>query len=208
MLAALPQRQRPASAFGPVARDPTERRRHPRHNAIGQVVRVDALGVVGLARIVNLSDGGAMLRISAVLAQGGPVRISFDCTNVLQGQVAWSSNGFIGIRFLQPIACGNFIGKITSDRRGGAMRAPRLPCNSAGHVKTRSGNFAMIVSDVSEKGMKICHGGSLPAGTSVEIILERRMRFLGTIRWSDYGFAGVEIPGKIAVDELSDTRSF
>lgn len=186
----------------------TEQRLHPRLNAIGQVARIDALGVVGLARINNLSDGGAQIAISATLANESPVRISFDSTNSLQGRVVWSAHGRIGIRLLRPIDCAGFIGGVKSGRWSSTIRAPRLPANSLGRVKSTAGSFATIVSDVSEKGLKLCLGGDLPAGTSVEVTLQRGMTLLGTVRWSDNNYAGIELSGKIAVDDLANTREF
>lgn len=187
---------------------PFERRRHSRHNAIGLVVRIDGLGVVGLARVANLSDNGAMISLSAPLTVGSPVKLSFDCTNSLQARVVWNSPGRIGIRFLRPIDCGQFIGKVASDRWSGPIRPPRLPANGPARVETSAGSFATVVNDISEKGMKICPGGNLPVGTSVEIVLEQGMRVRGTVRWSDGIFAGIQLSGKIGIDDLANSRMF
>lgn len=181
----------------------SERRQHPRLNTLGYVARLNALGFVGMVRVDNLSNGGAMIIRSKSLAHESPVRISFDCTNFLQGRVVWSSRGLIGIRFIWPIDGGRFIGKVVNDRLNSAIRAPRLPANWPGRVKSMAGSFATIVSNVSEKGMKICPGGDLPAGTSVEVTLERGTRVLGTVRWSDKIFAGIELSRRIAVDDLA-----
>lgn len=194
MLAA--QRQEANSDRNSVAGLPSERRGHHRHEAIGLVARIDALGVVGLARIYNLSDGGAMLGVSDPPALGSPVRISFDCTNFVQSS-CWRSNGFIGVQFPREIACGEFIGKVARDRWNGKICAPRMSCDSPAQVKCSSGSFATRVSDVSEEGMKICPGGGLQAGTRVEITLRKELPLFGIVRWSVRNFAGIEVPGKI-----------
>jgi hypothetical protein len=185
-----------------------ERRSHGRRDAMGRVARIDALGLVGLARLRNMSNGGAMISVHAPLACGGPVRISFDCTNSIQGRIAWSTGGRAGIRFLAPIDCAAFIGKVASDRGTSAIRAPRLPVNCAAWAKGPGGSFPTIVSNISETGLKICHGGSLPAGTTIEISFGRDMKLAGTVRWSNGHFAGVELERRLAPEDLANARQF
>jgi hypothetical protein len=121
-----------------------ERRSHGRRDAMGRVARIDALGLVGLARLRNMSNGGAMISVHAPLACGGPVRISFDCTNSIQGRIAWSTGGRAGIRYLAPLDCAAFIGKVASDRGTSAIRAPRLPVNCAAWAKVPEGAFQQL----------------------------------------------------------------
>jgi hypothetical protein len=186
----------------------SERRQGPRFEALGEVARIDALGVVGLGRLGNLSNGGAMLITSAPLEAGGPIRISFDCTNSVQGRIAWQSRGRLGIRFLEPIECVALMAKVVRDRLGKAVRAPRLPVNYSGHVKCAGASFPTIIGNMSEKGMKICHGGNLQTGARLEVRLEQGMSVTGTVRWSDGYFAGVELSRTIDAEELANARRF
>lgn len=52
-------------------------------------------------RIRNISSGGAMLDCERTLPQGAPIRLNLAEAGTLAGEVRWSRNGQIGIKFEQ-----------------------------------------------------------------------------------------------------------
>lgn len=185
---------------------PPCRRSHRRVSAWGRIARLEAVGDTGLCRVHNLSDGGMLLETAIELCVGDPVMIALDCTNSLQGRVAWMRRALAGIRFLHAIDSSKFIRKLIEDRLSASARPPRLPVHSAAIATTALGSFPTMVGNISQKGMMICHRGDLLAGADIEITLEHGLAARGTVRWSDGFFAGVEFSGMIEPGQLESAR--
>lgn len=181
------------------------RRADPRFPTLGRVARIDALGVSGLCRVLNLSDHGAAIETSANAACGDPVRLWFDSENIVQGRVAWCRGNRIGIRFLTPIESFAMIRKIASDRWSGAARPPRLSASIVATVSHETQSFATVIDNVSEAGFCIRHPGCLRAGVEIEMVTAKGLRMRGTVRWADGVVAGVELSGKLTTAQLSNT---
>lgn len=185
---------------------PAERRRHRRLTMAGRAARLDAPADIGLCSVVNLSDGGILVETPIELDCGDPVRISFDCTNSVQGQVAWRIGRRAGIRFLIPVASFALIGKVANDRWDRVARPPRLTLNQQALVTSGSGSFATVVADISQQGMSLQHAGQLTQGLAVELAISGGAPIRGTVKWTDQSLAGVEMDGKLTVEQLSSRR--
>lgn len=185
-----------------------ERRRNRRLNILGRVARLDALGGGGLCRVLDLSDGGSMVETPLELTVGSPVRIAFDCSNSIQGRVAWQDEKRAGIRFITPVDSTALIRKLVSDRWEGKARQPRMSVNRAATVTSDSGSFLTVVGNISQHGMSLCHSGDLAAGTAVEVSIEGSLKLRGTVRWSAGLSAGIELVSSIPVEQLASARSF
>lgn len=198
--------QRPPATAADIAPGADRRRRHPRFRTLGHVGRLDAFGDCGLCRVQDLSDGGLMIETRIPLSCGDPVRISFDCTNAVQGRVVWRVGNRAGIRFLRPLESFVLIRKIAGDRWSESVRPPRLPVSCAAHVTTGSASFPAVVTNVSQQGMTICHPGDLRAGTFVDVAMPSGIRAHGTVRWSAGILAGIELCGRLTVEQLASVR--
>lgn len=185
-----------------------ERRLHHRLRMLERVVRIDALGDSGLGRVQNVSNGGLMIDSRIALTANDPVRVAFDCRNVVQGRVAWQSGSRAGIRFLQPIESSVLIRKVVGDRWEGGARSPRLSVSRAARVTSGSGSFPTIIGNISQRGMNICHDGHLVAGSVVDVAIERGVTLRGRVRWSAGLFAGIELAGTMTVEQLASARNF
>lgn len=55
------------------------------------------------ARVRNISPGGIKIDCATVLASGSPVEVTLRGVGPVQGAVAWSAGGCVGIRFASEI---------------------------------------------------------------------------------------------------------
>lgn len=179
--------------------------RHRRFETLGRVARLDALGDVGLCRVMNMSNGGMMIETIIPLSCGDPVRISFDSTNALQGRVLWRVGTQAGIRFLAPIESLELIRKVA--RQDQIARPPRIPVNSAAWASSELGRFPTVVVNISQAGMRIGHSGNLSAGTKIRIALQCGLAACGTVRWSDGNLSGVELDRALPSEQLESARA-
>jgi hypothetical protein len=184
----------------------SERRRHRRLTVAGCAARLDAPADSGLCNVLNLSDGGILLETPIDLACGNPVRISFDCTNSVQGRVVWRIGRRAGVRFLAPLASSSLVSKVAGDRWSGAARAPRLTLNQPAQVTSGTDSFAIVVVDMSQRGMSIQHRGEMPLGAAVAMVLDGSPPITGSVRWTHRSLAGIKLDGKLTVDFLSSRR--
>lgn len=194
----------PQSTAGSVGAGP-QRRADPRFSTLGRAARIDALGVSGLCRVLNLSDHGAAIETSASVACGDPVRLWFDSENIVQGRVAWCRGNRIGIRFLTPIESFPMIRKIASDRWSGVARPPRLSAAIVAIVSHDTQSFGTVIDNVSEAGFCVRHPGCLSTGAQIETTTAKGLRMRGTVRWANNVMAGIELSGKLTTAQLSNT---
>lgn len=120
--------------------------------------------------------------------------------------MAWQFGSRAGIRFLQPMECSALVRKIVKGYSDGTTRAPRLPVNHSGRLTSASGSFSMIVGNICQRGMNICHSGQLQVGTVVDVSLKNGVKVRSIVRWSAGFFAGIELSGLLPLDHLGRTR--
>lgn len=183
-----------------------ERRKHRRQIMAGRAARLDARADSGICSVINLSDGGVAIATPIPLEPGGLVRIWFECTNSINGRVAWQYGSRAGIRFLVPVASEALIGQMASDRWANGARPPRLALNSPALVTSGLHSFASVVANISQEGLGILHMGRLVPGADVALTIAGGPRVRGTVRWTDESLAGIRMNGKLTVEELSSRR--
>jgi hypothetical protein len=183
-----------------------ERRKHRRLTMAGRAARLDAPIDCGLCSVVNLSNGGILVETPIQLNCGEPVRISFDCTNSVQGRVVWRTGRRAGIRFLMPFESAELIAKLAKDRWAGSARAPRLTVNRPARVVCGSVLFHGVVGNISQQGLSLQHTGELTRRAAVELAMNGIGRIRGTVQWADESLAGIKIDGMLTIQELSSKR--
>jgi len=184
----------------------SDRRHHCRLSMAGAAARLDAMGDRGLCGILDLSQGGVQIETPITLRVGDPVRISFDCTNSMQGRIVWSRGKKAGIQFLAPVVTFSLIRKLAKDRSNRVVRPPRLPVNGSALATIKSNSFPAVVCDISQLGMRVWHAGRLSPGSVVEIALAGSIRVRGTVRWSNGVYAGIQLSCSLAVEQLASMR--
>lgn len=184
----------------------SDRRRHGRLAMAGAAARLDAMGGCGLCILLDLSDGGAQIQTPIALRFGDPVRISFDCTNAMQGRVVWNCGNKAGIQFLAPVVLSTLIRKVATDRWNRTSRAPRLPVNGPALATTEAGSYSTVVYDISQEGMRIWNAGDLRPGSAVDVVMSDAVRVHGTVRWSAGICAGIQLSGRLTVGQLANAR--
>ena len=77
-------------------------RRYPRHSAGTRPASLTAAGEDYRVRVIDLSDGGAMIDGDVSLPTGSEVILRLLDREPLRAQVRWSVDGRIGLRFGEP----------------------------------------------------------------------------------------------------------
>lgn len=180
-----------------------DRREHHRYRTLDYVARLDSAGPHVLVRLRNLSSEGAMIAASTLPNVGDPVRLLFDCSRSIRGRVVWVSNGQAGIRFLKAVSCEGFIRGLVQSRFSSTARRLRVPVRIRGQLKCGAESVPTIVDDISQTGMRLGHQGGLVPGLQIEIALTGGICEHATVRWANEHFAGIELAGKIAIDDLN-----
>jgi hypothetical protein len=171
-----------------------------------RAARLDARSDCGLCSIVDLSNGGMLVDTPIALNRGDPVRISFDCTNCVQGRVAWTIGGRAGIRFLFPLASAALLAKVAKDRLARSARPPQLTLNCPARVTHGPLSFDAAVAEISQQGLSLRHAGQLKQGAPVELAIAGGARVRGTVQWANRSLAEIKFDGMLTVEELSSKR--
>lgn len=184
----------------PEAQD--DRRQSQRFRSIGRALLLVAPSNSGLCRLHNLSNDGLMIETTVPLDTGDSVQVWLDQASTAEGRVVWSRANFAGIEFSRNIDAFSLMRKTADEHWAGLARPPRLPIESIGSAMTSQGPFAIVVANISQKGMMIRHSANIVAGMEIEVFLESGLKALGTVRWSNQTLAGVEFSGKVTIDQL------
>jgi hypothetical protein len=64
-----------------------------------------------------------------------------------------------------------------------------------------------LVSDISQRGMKVTHDGRLRPGLSVRVILRCGANKAGIVRWANDTLAGLLLSEPFSVDDLGSKLS-
>jgi hypothetical protein len=181
---------------------PAERRTSHRYRALDYVARLDSAALHVPVRVTNLSNGGALVAGSALPAVGEQVRLHFDCTRLIEGRIAWASEGQAGIRFFKDMACEAFFRDLVSSRLNATSRMPRIPVQLAARIKGGPDCLAVVVDNISQKGLRVTHKGGLFPGARVQVALAGGTCEQGTVRWVNARSAGIELAGKLTAANL------
>jgi len=186
----------------PALKTPSDRRSSQRTLAIYRLVQVESGGDRGFARCRNISDSGVRLELSMPLEVDHTLRVSFSPRNVLSGRVVWKEGNSFGIAFEGEIDSAAVLRKSADELHGDCARAMRLEANLPARVSLDGAKRDTMVMDISLRGVKITHDGTLRRGMTITVILACGAQRDGTVRWSKGALAGVYFSEPFSVDEL------
>ncbi|MDB5707227.1 MAG: PilZ domain protein [Sphingomonas bacterium] len=161
----------------------------------------------GLARVRNLSDEGIMLRLSLPVLLGETIKIQFSETVSVEGLVVWTDGPDCGVKLTQPIDSSALLKDLAEQGLSKEGRALRLPVSTNAVVSSENGTRAVIVDDISQRGMKLQHDGSFSPGLRVKIRLQSGLQRHGVVRWSQDGIAGILLLEPFSPDELGSVNN-
>lgn len=185
-----------------------DRRSAPRVQTIMRVGRVTFDDDdQGLARVKNVSDHGALLHMAMPLRLGETVTLELAEGEALPGQVVWTAGDECGIRFDQEIDCAALLTRLAQSTLNGVTRSLRLNTSKPAVIRSDRGLRLAKVQDISQRGMKLLHDGSLAENMAVKITLPSGLERCGIVRWSRDNIAGVLLLEPFCTEELSSLRA-
>ncbi len=183
-----------------------DRRGASRTRTVYRVARVRARDDEGLARIRNISDGGMRLTIGIPVVAGDGIEVAMSDTLAFNGRVAWAENGECGVQFAEWVDSVEAL-RVTVDRtRKNLHRPPRLAAAVPAVVRTERGLRVTHLYDISQRGVKISHDGSLTPGLPVKVTIGPGLERQGYVRWSHESLAGLILTEPFTVEELGSIR--
>ncbi len=183
-----------------------ERRADDRVQTVFRVARVICDTDEGLARIRNMSDHGAGLRLQIPVTLADSLTIQLVDGVALRGQVVWKQDDALGIRFDEPIGCSELLTALAAAAKCGATRPVRLPLEVTALTRSERGLRSVRIVDISQRGLKLVHDGSLNAGLDLMITLPNGLERAGKVRWSRDNKAGVMLLEPLSVEALGSVR--
>lgn len=188
--------------------DTGERRANHRLRTVYRVARVSAKGDRGLARLLNISDGGMMLSLSLDVLPGDALRVDLAEDRAYETRVIWREGQQCGVRLRTPINSLGTLQQLCEDRRSGEARPLRIPLSKAAIACSELGLHPVRLQDISQSGMKVLEGGRFKEGLAVKVRVAPGIERRGVVRWVRDGRAGIVLRDVLTVEELGSMNRF
>jgi hypothetical protein len=182
---------------------PTERRTEDRLIAILPVAKLVSEHANYICRIKNLSAGGLMAEVKCPLEVGAQVYIELNSEQRVPGQIVWTREGSLGIKFDQDVDLRELLAN-RSQRRGVRPRPPRLQVSCGATVQIGKLYHPVEVHDISLGGMKVAISDWQCAGRDVIVTIESLRPVRGRVRWYREGHAGIVFDQPLRFEELAE----
>lgn len=185
----------------------SDRRGVCRIQTVFRVGRIIADQNEGLVRIRNISDQGARLRLQIPVMLGDTLTLELAEDVTMTGHVVWTSGDNCGLQFDRHIDCGELLAKLAVCSERGTSRPVRLPVATSAVTRGENGLRVAVVTDISQRGMKLRHDGSVTKGLHLKITLPSGLARCGVVRWSQGDIAGVMLLEPFSAEELGSARN-
>lgn len=189
------------------APQPSDRRSDNRVQTVFRVARIIAASDQGLARIRNISNHGARLRVPIPVAPSDILTVELADGVELVGQVIWNESGDFGLQFGEPIDCAGLLASLAEGARSGTTRPVRLPVTTTALIRSERGLRCARIVDISQRGLKLAHDGSLTKGLHVKVTLSSGLDRRGIVRWAKDKIAGVMLLEPLSVEALGSVQN-
>lgn len=184
-----------------------ERRSGARVYSVFRVARAITALDEGLARIRNMSDRGAGLRMLIPIVLSDCLTLELADGVELHGHVVWQRDDEFGVEFDQPIRSAELLADLAAGSRCGRTRPVRLPVKATALASSERGLRSVRMVDISQRGLKLEHDGTLTTGLELKVTLPCGLDRHGVVRWTRDNRAGVMLLEPLSVEALGSTRS-
>jgi len=181
---------------------PPQRRRDTRHLKILRVGTMISEGKRELCLIRNISAGGLMAHVYSPYQVGQQVGVALKSHTPLEGHVAWSKDGNVGIEFHEPIDVEEMLSNQTSLENGWVPRMPRVEIDRLATVRCGAQTIWVTLRDISQGGVKLEADQPLPVDQPVVLTIDKFRSINGVVRWFDDGVGGLSFNEPIPFQEL------
>lgn len=182
---------------------PTDSRADERLLATLPVAKVVADEWQDLCRIRNITAGGLMAETASCHEAGVPLLVELNSNQRICGNLVWTRDTIIGIRFDQNID----IREILANRRprvGFRPRPARLDIQCSATIKIEGLYHKVEVQDISLGGIKVRLRDRESIGKDVLVTVESLRPVKGTIRWHREGMAGIVFQQALTFEEVAE----
>lgn len=182
---------------------PSDRRTDERLIAILPAAKIVGEHANYICRIKNISAGGLMAEVTSPLQVGDTVYIELNSEQRVPGQVVWTREGSLGIKFDQDVDLRQLLAN-RDQRRGHRARPPRLEVTCGATVQIGKYYHNVQVRDISLGGMKVAIADWKCAGRDVIVTIESFRAVRGRVRWYRDGYAGIVFDQPLRFEELAE----
>jgi hypothetical protein len=182
---------------------PTDRRTDDRLLAILPAAKLVSENANYICRIKNISAGGLTAEVVCPLEVGARVYIELSSDQRIPGQIVWTREGSLGIKFDQDVDLRELLAN-RSQRRGLRPRPPRLQVTCGATVQIGKLYYKVEVHDISLGGMKVAINDWQCAGRDVIVTIESLRPVRGRVRWYRDGNAGIVFEKPLSFEELAE----
>ena len=180
-----------------------DRRRDNRTTAVYRPVLLETEGFTGFCLLRNLSPSGMMGIAYAQFAEGEAVSVQFMPGHVVTGEIVWSKDGRIGVKFDEEIDLAGSLKNMGSTYvESGLNRAPRLQIDCEGEAVVGETRWKIRVHDISQRGIKTILP-SVRIGDEVTVMLIGMEPRKAIVRWAQNDQVGLNFVRPIAFEELA-----
>ncbi len=190
-------------ATKPTNLKPEEKRADGRTATLFRPVLIEASGFTGFCLVKNLSPKGMMGQVYTAFAAGTQVTVQCGPSATIDGVVAWSRDGQVGIEFAQTIDVDHFLkqmGKAFFD--GKRSRAPRLEMQGEGYLAIDGRDIKFELKDISQRGLKV-QASYVMLGDVVDVKIPGLSPRRATVCWTQGGTARLNFHRALSFVELA-----
>lgn len=169
-----------------------DRRHQDRYRTICRVARVKRAHDVGLWRVRNLSNSGAMLSADVPMKTGERIEIAFSETIRITAMIAWTKGGRCGAAFDTEVNAAALLKRLGDEQRAEDYRALRLPIECEARVVLENHTRRIDLIDLSQHGAGYSYGALLEPGTELDLLLKGgTLQRRAVVRWSQGARGGL-----------------
>lgn len=172
-----------------------------------RIARVVAEADEGLARLRDISDHGAGLRLYMPVLLGDSLMVQLGDTAFITGRVVWTREADCGIKLDEEVDSALLLAELAREGQRAAARPLRLSVATTAIARCDHGILPVELVDVSLRGLKLRHDGSLIKGLSVKVTLPSGTEARGIVRWSSNDLAGLMLLEPFSVKCLGSVRN-
>jgi hypothetical protein len=174
-----------------------------RLSTVNRVARLRVANETGLARVHILSNNGVELSSTMDLQIGQVVQLDLSEMVSTTATVTTKDCNRFALAFESRVNCAELLRQLVAEARADRGRPLRL---AAGRISAKGrstkGVHQLELDDISQRGMRVRHDGSLEAGLRVDIDLPNGRKCQGIVRWAQKSCAGLQLIDILSADDL------
>ncbi|WP_164844055.1 PilZ domain-containing protein [Croceicoccus ponticola] len=185
-----------------INRHQPDRRSERRSTSVYRPALIQTEHFSGFCMIRDISSAGVNVQAFADIAVGQKVAVEFSDSLRSEGQVIWAKNNLIGIKFHEEIDEDRILCGALQREQEHSDRPLRLDIECDACLSIEGKSIPIRVRDISQRGIKAA-ASSLSVGDAPVVYLPDLPPKRATVRWTQYGIAGLHFDVPLRYDDLA-----